>query len=268
MANYGGSRSLRGGWLGAQSVSSFRDPPRPSTSFERAEVSGSNVALDLAPLRVAPKGWRRSRFSIALALCGGKLCANLHQWDAAVLRRTQGLTPFRPAGTSAQCFEKRCAREQCQSETPQCSTQGILPIGTSPTTMPHLLPPVAPVLDGDNCCSHSWPSALTRIQVILNRKSGRGSVRDVWDDDIRPVFQYAAHIYDDGPLKVLMTEEPEDAKRQVQELDLSSIDGLCVVGGDGLMQEVRTRCFENTRCRRELLCSAVRRSRVQGDWGH
>jgi hypothetical protein len=110
--------------------------------------------------------------------------------------------------------------------------------------------------------------------VVLNSKSGRGSVRDIWDDDIRPVFQYAAHIYDDPPLKVLMTDAPEDAKTEVQSIDLSSIDGLCVVGGDGLMQEVRcpdpprtphpTRAASSSRClsderRRAPGCVCVRR---------
>eukprot|EP00036_Acanthoecidae_sp_10tr_P021058 CAMPEP_0206328114 /NCGR_PEP_ID=MMETSP0106_2-20121207/22508_1 /ASSEMBLY_ACC=CAM_ASM_000206 /TAXON_ID=81532 /ORGANISM="Acanthoeca-like sp., Strain 10tr" /LENGTH=96 /DNA_ID=CAMNT_0053760775 /DNA_START=20 /DNA_END=306 /DNA_ORIENTATION=+ len=31
-----------------------------------------------------------------------------------------------------------------------------------------------------------------RLQVVVNWKSGQGSVRDLWDANIRPVFQYAA----------------------------------------------------------------------------
>lgn len=39
---------------------------------------------------------------------------------------------------------------------------------------------------------------------------------------------------------VLETQEPEEAKRFVADLDLNKFDGLCVVGGDGLLQEVGT----------------------------
>eukprot|EP00038_Savillea_parva_P001365 m.103508 g.103508 ORF g.103508 m.103508 type:complete len:409 (+) comp10479_c0_seq1:358-1584(+) len=79
-----------------------------------------------------------------------------------------------------------------------------------------------------------------KVQVVLNPKSGRAIVRDLWDEDIRTVLQFAAHVYDDPPLKVLMTEEPEQAKMEVQDIDLSTIDGLCVLGGDGALQEVIT----------------------------
>eukprot|EP00036_Acanthoecidae_sp_10tr_P007249 CAMPEP_0182937718 /NCGR_PEP_ID=MMETSP0105_2-20130417/42602_1 /TAXON_ID=81532 ORGANISM="Acanthoeca-like sp., Strain 10tr" /NCGR_SAMPLE_ID=MMETSP0105_2 /ASSEMBLY_ACC=CAM_ASM_000205 /LENGTH=107 /DNA_ID=CAMNT_0025076945 /DNA_START=21 /DNA_END=340 /DNA_ORIENTATION=- len=79
-----------------------------------------------------------------------------------------------------------------------------------------------------------------RLQVVVNWKSGQGSVRDLWDANIRPVFQYAAHVYDDRFVKVFVTKEPETAKEEMAALDLSKIDGLCVIGGDGVMQEVVT----------------------------
>ena len=50
-----------------------------------------------------------------------------------------------------------------------------------------------------NCTATRQSPSIThhlyRLQVVLNSKSGQGSVRDSWDENIRPVFQYAAHVY-------------------------------------------------------------------------
>eukprot|EP00041_Stephanoeca_diplocostata_P034795 m.1204679 g.1204679 ORF g.1204679 m.1204679 type:complete len:478 (+) comp24581_c0_seq4:276-1709(+) len=74
-----------------------------------------------------------------------------------------------------------------------------------------------------------------KLQLVVNRKAGLGGTREAFQSEMAYVLHLAGMDY-----SVMETQEPEEAKRFVTELDLNKFDGICVVGGDGLLQEVVT----------------------------
>ena len=73
---------------------------------------------------------------------------------------------------------------------------------------------------------------LRRLAVIVNPRGGkRMGVRVI--DRVRPIFADAAIELD-----VRVTERVGHANEIARTLDLDSIDGVCVVGGDGTIHEV------------------------------
>ncbi len=71
-----------------------------------------------------------------------------------------------------------------------------------------------------------------RLQILINPNSGRQQASQIFER-VRPLFDRSNLEY-----TVTQTSSGEDTKNKVREMDLSTIDGLVVVGGDGTIHDV------------------------------
>ena len=69
------------------------------------------------------------------------------------------------------------------------------------------------------------------LQIIINPVSGRGQASQIFDR-VRPLFDKSNLTY-----TVNQTYSAADTKNLVQELDLTKVDGLVIVGGDGTIHD-------------------------------
>ena len=69
------------------------------------------------------------------------------------------------------------------------------------------------------------------LQVIINPVSGRGQASQIFDR-VRPIFDKSNLTY-----TVKQTYSAADTKNLVQQLDLTKVDGLVIVGGDGTIHD-------------------------------
>jgi len=74
----------------------------------------------------------------------------------------------------------------------------------------------------------------TKVYMIVNSTAGKGANGKV-EEDVRPVVHLSAMVS-----YTKRTTYAGEAKDSIAELDLDEYDGICVVGGDGLLQEVVT----------------------------
>eukprot|EP00039_Didymoeca_costata_P006212 m.88351 g.88351 ORF g.88351 m.88351 type:complete len:392 (-) comp13161_c0_seq3:190-1365(-) len=87
---------------------------------------------------------------------------------------------------------------------------------------------------GDQAISES--NKTVNIHVVASTKSGKANVRSLFEEELRSIFHLAAIDYD----IVVETNFAGDAKEQMENLDIAKYNGICVIGGDGLLQEVVT----------------------------
>ena len=69
------------------------------------------------------------------------------------------------------------------------------------------------------------------LQIIINPVSGRGQASQIFDR-VRPIFDQSNLTY-----TVNQTFSAADTKNLVKELDLTKVDGLVIVGGDGTIHD-------------------------------
>jgi sphingosine kinase len=70
-----------------------------------------------------------------------------------------------------------------------------------------------------------------RLQILLNPNSGRQKASQIFEL-VRPMLDRSNLEY-----TVTQTSSGEDTKNQVKDIDLSTIDGLVIVGGDGTIHD-------------------------------
>jgi sphingosine kinase len=76
-----------------------------------------------------------------------------------------------------------------------------------------------------------YPSAMPKLIAIMNPRSGTGRAPKILED-IRPVFASAGIKLD-----TRATTHAGHAAEIAQSAELTDIDGICVIGGDGTMHE-------------------------------
>lgn len=85
-----------------------------------------------------------------------------------------------------------------------------------------------------------------RLHVVVNKTAGKGGLVNLFKDEITAPLQLGAIEYHHvAMLKsdkngVYETQYAGEAKENMEKLDLDACDGICVIGGDGLLQEVVT----------------------------
>ena len=84
------------------------------------------------------------------------------------------------------------------------------------------------------------------IQIIINPVSGRGQASQIFDR-VRPIFDRSNLTY-----TVNQTYSAADTKNLVQELDLTEVDGLVIVGGDGTIHDAIAGLMSRRDCRRAI----------------
>ena len=67
----------------------------------------------------------------------------------------------------------------------------------------------------------------------MNPKSGSGKSKNLFKDIVEPMLKEA-----DVPFEVLITERSNHAYDVVKNMDVSSIYGIVIISGDGLVYEV------------------------------
>lgn len=110
-----------------------------------------------------------------------------------------------------------------------------------------------------DACIARQPDRPKRLLVFVNPFSGRRMAMSVWETKCLPLLELAGI-----ESKVVVTKASKHAQLHVETMsleDASSIDGILVVGGDGLFQEVLTGLL-NMRCRSSRLDAAGRRLRM------
>ena len=69
------------------------------------------------------------------------------------------------------------------------------------------------------------------LQIIINPLSGRGQASEIFEG-VRPIFDKSNLTY-----TVKQTNSAADTKNLVKQLDLTKVDGLVIVGGDGTIHD-------------------------------
>ena len=69
------------------------------------------------------------------------------------------------------------------------------------------------------------------LQIIINPVSGRGQASEIFEG-VRPIFDKSNLTY-----TVKQTNSAADTKNLVKQLDLTKVDGLVIVGGDGTIHD-------------------------------
>ena len=81
------------------------------------------------------------------------------------------------------------------------------------------------------------------LQIIINPVSGRRQASQIFDR-LRPIFDQSNLTY-----TVHQTYSAADTKNLVQQLDLTKIDGLVIVGGDGTIHDAIAGLMSRSDCR-------------------
>ena len=88
-------------------------------------------------------------------------------------------------------------------------------------------------LFGDS--SSAVDPSVPRILVIVNPKSGAGRARESFQTRVAPVLAEA-----ELPYELHVTRHPGDARHIARSRDLDLYRAIIVIGGDGLLFEVKT----------------------------
>eukprot|EP00056_Hartaetosiga_gracilis_P008902 m.127775 g.127775 ORF g.127775 m.127775 type:complete len:497 (+) comp13014_c6_seq1:64-1554(+) len=78
-------------------------------------------------------------------------------------------------------------------------------------------------------------TTFPRYHVILNKKSGSGSIEDLFKDEAAPILHLGGLDFDISP-----SESPTHFRELVATTDFGKYDGVIIVGGSGSVQEATT----------------------------